>query len=622
MLADDYLDRAAGQIADGEPVDWPAIEEKASTQDERERTASLRIVDAVARVHRALPPDTAQDAQQKWGRYRLTQVVGAGSYGSVYRAFDPELERELAIKILHRQVADSKLRERLLQEGRALAKVRHVHVVSVFGVESYGDRVGLCMEFVHGDTLEDVLQTHGTMNAGEATLVGQDVCRALAAVHAAGYVHRDVKARNIMRDRTGRIVLMDFGAGREIDLGGGGRKGPANVAGTPPYMSPEALAGDPATASSDVYAVGVLLYHLVTGRYPVEGATIEEVRAAHESGRKTPISERRADLPLVFMQVVERAIAANPRERFASAGALLNALTAVMGAIPTRSAWTTLAIPVLTSIVVAVATITFLGWVMSYFSNNLVLGRAPFVRESAADWLYWGLISLASTFALALFSALVISVLLVVRRLALGISGVARRVDAAVLDVARRLQLNDVNAASNWALIGSATVVGFTWWTFMPFIEQLLALYPDTISTAPAAKLAFLSAANRDAHVNYRLWFVWSTIISGAMWAFVWWLSTQTRDRVSRSVMFGGALVVLLALMMAAFPYRLLVKSDMEAARLRGQPCYVAGERGDELLVFCPGSAPPRSQVVPRTSPDLQRLGVIEDILTRIDSTK
>ncbi len=91
--------------------------------------------------------------------------------------------------------------------------------MSVLGVESYGDRVGLCMEFVHGDTLDEVVRTHGTMNAREATLVGQDVCRALSAVHAAGYVHRDVKAGNIMRDRTGRIVLMDFGAGREIDDG-------------------------------------------------------------------------------------------------------------------------------------------------------------------------------------------------------------------------------------------------------------------------------------------------------------------------------------------------------------------------------------------------------------------
>ena len=544
-------------------------------------------------------------------------MVGAGSYGSVYRAFDPELEREVAIKILHRQVSDAKLREQLLQEGRALAKVRNPYVVSVLGVESYGNRIGLCMEFVHGDTLEEVLKTRGTMNAREATIVGQDVCRALSAVHAAGYVHRDVKARNIMRDRTGRIVLMDFGARREIDEESG--SGPANVVGTPPYMAPEVLVGEPATPVSDVYAVGVLLYHLVTGKYPVEGNTIAEIKTAHLLSQRTPISDRRKNLPSAFVKIVDRATAANPKARWPSAGALLKSLSATIAA---GTSWKALAIRVLASIAAALSLITFLGWVSSYFSNNLVLARAPFVRESPADWLYWGILSVGSTLALAVFSALIVTILLVVRRLALSVSGVARRLDEGLSGVASRLRLNDVTSASNWALIVSAVVLAVTWWSRLPFIEQLLAIYPDTISTAPSAKLAFLSAANKDAHENYRLWFVWSTIICGAVWVPVWRLSTRTRDRMSWSVVLGGFLVFLVSLVMAAFPYRLLVKSDMEPALLRGQACYIAGQRGDDVLVFCPGSAPPRNQVVSGSSPDLQRMGPPEDILTRIESAK
>jgi hypothetical protein len=616
MLADDILDRAAEQIADGQPVDWPAAEGSTRTPEDEHRIACLRIVDAVARAHRALPPDPAQGAGTMWGRYRLIQEVGAGSYGSVYRAFDPELEREVAIKILHRHVADSQLRDRLLQEGRALAKVRDTHVVSVLGVESYGDRVGLCMEFVHGDTLEQVLKTHGTMNAREATLVGQDVCRALAAVHGAGYVHRDVKVRNIMRDRTGRIVLMDFGAGREVDEGGG--TGRANVAGTPPYMAPEVLAGEPATARSDVYSVGVLLYHLVTGRYPVEGSSIAEIRSAHMLGQRTPISERRSDLPLPFVQLIDRATVANPQDRWPSAGALLEALAAAMSDTPVRASWKALASMAVAALAAATALVTLLGWVMSYFSNNLVLGRAAFVRETPRDWLYWGLVSLASTIALGLFSAIVGSVALVVRRLALGVSSGARRFDAWVMRPIHRLQLDDAAVASHWALLCGAAVAGFAWWWNVPFLEELLGLYPDTLSTAPASKLAFLSSANRAAHENYRLWWVWSTIICGAAWAAVWWLSIRTRQRIGRGVLAAGALVLLFTLIMGAFPYRLLVKSDMEAARLRGQACYVAGERGEDVLVFCPGAPPPRSQVVPTASPDFERLGVVEDILTRI----
>src|SRR5205814_2106521 len=187
----------------------------------------LRLIGAIADVHRsgeeaesldrtisvdanhALPDDVGEP----WGRYRLLQRVGSGSFGSVYRAWDPQLEREIAIKILHRHVADDELKTRLLLEARALAKVRHPNIVSVYGVETYDDHVGLCMEFVRGETLEVAMSGGHRLNAREAVGVGQDVCRALAAVHAAGFVHRDVSARNIMRDLAGRIIVMDFGSG-------------------------------------------------------------------------------------------------------------------------------------------------------------------------------------------------------------------------------------------------------------------------------------------------------------------------------------------------------------------------------------------------------------------------
>ena len=194
MSRDDVVNRAIEDIADGRPVDWPALDSGAGSDEEREQLKCLRIVNDVADLHRSTDdpgadeeattervpaPPPADDDSEIWGRYRLVEKVGEGSFGSVHRAWDPELEREIAIKILHRRFADSRLKERLLREGRALARVRHPNVVSVFGVESYGDRVGLCMEFVRGDTLATVARTHGTLNAREAGLVGEDVCRAL-----------------------------------------------------------------------------------------------------------------------------------------------------------------------------------------------------------------------------------------------------------------------------------------------------------------------------------------------------------------------------------------------------------------------------------------------------------
>ena len=161
-----------------------------------------------------------------------------------------------------------RLKERLLQEGRALAKIRHNNVVNVLGVEAHGDRVGLCMEFVRGKTLADIVRGQGKLSAAEAVLIGEDLCRALSAVHGAGFIHRDVKAKNVMRDDTGRIVLMDFGTGRTAEA----QEGTSDRAGTPLYMAPEVLEGGQASARSDVYSLGVLLYHLVTGEYPVQRA--------------------------------------------------------------------------------------------------------------------------------------------------------------------------------------------------------------------------------------------------------------------------------------------------------------------------------------------------------------
>jgi serine/threonine protein kinase len=250
----------------------------------------------------------------------------------VYRAWDPELEREVAIKILHPHVADRTLKQRLLQEGRALAKVRHPNVVNVLGVEAHEERVGLCMEFVYGETLDAVVRTHGVLNAREAVGIAEDLCQALSAVHRAGFIHRDIKAKNVMREREGRIVLMDFGTGRSVDR----PEIQGDVAGTPLYMAPEVLAGEPASVCSDVYSLGVLIYHLVTAAYPVEARSLDEIRDAHARNQRSLLSERRPDLPVSFIRVVSTALAPDPRDRCPTAAALLEALGTIHAGADTK----------------------------------------------------------------------------------------------------------------------------------------------------------------------------------------------------------------------------------------------------------------------------------------------
>ncbi|MGH9374403.1 MAG: protein kinase domain-containing protein [Vicinamibacterales bacterium] len=150
----------------------------------------------------------------------------------------------------------------------------------------------------------------GRRSAQEALLIGYDVCRALAAVHRAGFVHGDVKAQNVMRQVGGRIVLTDFGASRLIEIAA---QRLYRTVVTPYYAAPEVLLGGAPTARSDFYSVGILLYYLVTGQFPISGRTIEDFRVAHASGRRSLLRDVRPDLPPAFIRVVDAANKGSPR---------------------------------------------------------------------------------------------------------------------------------------------------------------------------------------------------------------------------------------------------------------------------------------------------------------------
>jgi serine/threonine protein kinase/tetratricopeptide (TPR) repeat protein len=280
-----------------------------------------------------------EGASARWGHLLLRERVGSGVFGDVYRAYDEKLDRDVALKLLRTGTRSAdRLAAKVLHEGRLLARVRHPNVVSVYGVEAHGDRVGLWMEFIRGCTLEQLLERQGLFGAREATLIGQDLCRALAAVHAAGLVHRDVKAQNVMREEGGRVVLMDFGTGipvREDDANAGetgasSTSVAAPTAGTPLYLAPEVLDGKDATPTSDIYSLGVLLFHLVTNSYPVTAKSFVELIESHRGGRKR-LHDARPDLPDAFVQVVERSLAFDPAQRYASAGAMQEAMTRALG---------------------------------------------------------------------------------------------------------------------------------------------------------------------------------------------------------------------------------------------------------------------------------------------------
>ncbi len=342
----------AACVSDGAAVDWDTAESGTDDPDERELIRDMKAVARIAEVSRGVPGEAASPTGLgTWGHLRLLERVGVGAFGEVFRAWDTKLDREVALKLLYPEETSEPAvpaqESRALREGRHLARVRHPNVITVYGAEQIAGRVGIWTEFIRGRTAESLLREQGPFGAREAGIVGLDICRALAAVHAAGLVHRDVKADNVLREEGGRILLADFGAGKEMAPAAGDVED-RPVSGTPLYMAPEIFSGAEATVRSDTYALGVLLYHLVTGTYPVRGATVKALRETHARREAQSLRDARPDLPAAFVQVVERALAPDPEERFPSAGQMERALAAAIDVAgqdgarggPAREPWT------------------------------------------------------------------------------------------------------------------------------------------------------------------------------------------------------------------------------------------------------------------------------------------
>lgn len=294
----------AQAIADASSVDWAHAESSASTPEEQDVVRQLRHLAAIAGSARAL--------LKTWGPLEIRSEVGEGTFGTVYRAWDPRLHREVALKLLKKP--SSSTSTSVIKEARLLAQIKHPNVVTVYGADEFDGRVGIWMEFVAGRTMKEILQQQGPFGASEAAVIGRDLCRALSAVHQRGFLHRDIKAQNVMREAGGRTVLMDFGAGELADSEA------APLAGSPAYLAPEVLDGRPPTVKSDIYSLGVLLYHLVSGEFPVSGGSLEDFRERHRDKKRRPLIDSRPDLPANFVRAIDRATALDPAERPESAG--------------------------------------------------------------------------------------------------------------------------------------------------------------------------------------------------------------------------------------------------------------------------------------------------------------
>jgi tRNA A-37 threonylcarbamoyl transferase component Bud32 len=322
------LDRAIALLTEGLPVEWEGLLEDAGDDVERAQIEELRGLAQLDAEQAELPQPADRTiglsapgsvaSRTRWSHLELVEEVGRGAFGTVYLAWDTRLAREVALKLYAVDHGDGDI-----EEARRLARVSHPNVVTIFGADRIAGQLGLWMELLRGRTLEAIIRDQGPFSAREAIAIGLDVCSAVAAIHAASLVHRDIKAQNVMREPGGRLVLMDLGASVDVTRDDVRVVG---LAGTPLYMAPELFEGAHATVASDIYAVGVLLYRLVTSEFPVHAQTIGDVRQAHRTGALRSLRDIRPDLPAAYVRTVETCLASDPKHRYQSAAALERAL--------------------------------------------------------------------------------------------------------------------------------------------------------------------------------------------------------------------------------------------------------------------------------------------------------
>src|SRR5689334_5129860 len=276
-------------------------------------------------------------AGTRLGNFEILAPLGAGGMGEVYRARDTRLKRDVAIKVLPETVASSPERlARFEREATTVAGLNHPNIVVLHSIEQAGGTRFLTMELVDGSSLGDAI-TPGGLPAARVIELGIAMSDALVAAHEKGVVHRDLKPANVMLTRDGRVKVLDFGLAKlaeaESDpnltqaatvaspLSSGGQ-----IIGTVPYMAPEQIRGETVDARADVFALGIVLYELATGKRPFAGETHMDVGHAILREQPRPLSSLRADVPSDLDRIVNRCLEKNPRERFQTALDVANEL--------------------------------------------------------------------------------------------------------------------------------------------------------------------------------------------------------------------------------------------------------------------------------------------------------
>ncbi|MGZ5316933.1 MAG: protein kinase domain-containing protein [Actinomycetota bacterium] len=263
-------------------------------------------------------------------RYEIRALLGRGGMGEVYEAADHHLDRTVAVKVLRPELAaDRRFLARFRREARTAARLGHPGIVAVHDIAESGGRAFIVMELVPGATLGDLVARGGAMDPGAAARLVADAAEALAHAHDRGVVHRDVSPGNVMVTDAGSVKILDFGIARAVRGSGATRSG-SDALGTLAYVAPEQADADGGDQRVDVYALGAVLYELLSGRPPFEGGSTREVADLVRRELPAPVRSIRPNVPEALNEVVARCLAKDPSTRYPTADRLANALRAAV----------------------------------------------------------------------------------------------------------------------------------------------------------------------------------------------------------------------------------------------------------------------------------------------------
>src|SRR5262245_4250098 len=570
------------------------------------------------------------------GPYIIVESLGRGGMGQVFLGRDHELRRKVALKCLLSLGFDHATeRARIRTEARAAAAINHPHVAAVHHVVDHGNRTFIVMEYVEGESLSARMK-RGPLGLDRVVAIGRQLAGALQAAHAEGVIHGDLKPGNIQITPDGSVKVLDFGIARilhgtNLSSGitttiGGRAQAPARLvgAGTPPYMSPEQLRGEVVDERSDVFSLGIVLFEMTTRQRPFRGTHKDEVSESQAKGAP------RADavvpgVPRMLADVIAQALEIDKGRRYQSAVDVDLALQPVQRRIEQSagggrelfvkwSARITVIVPIVILAFGVLGAVKLLG-----FNNNF--GRtgvfARFGVEPLSAYLRWGPTGMGGRVVIMTIAAVVFMGARIVIR-ALESAGAVGRAIRRVTGRGRHLwDAIGLNSPSTLAqavsAIGIVLIIGLVWYFY-----DLINAFQASFNSAPIETLLPMRES-APARGYYQAAFSLVTLVLCVGLYKVFQLRTRQRTSGGRGAIALLVGVIAVTIVMNDVPYRSFNHRDFERADFAGLRCYIIGDSGDEFLILCPGTTPPRNRVVKHGDPQLKRLGIIENIFRGVN---